>query len=147
MIRLLYKASQAGVEIRLIIRGACCLHPQMEGLSEHIHAISIVDRYLEHARLMIFHNDGEEQTYITSGDWMTRNLDNRIEVAVPIYDPEIRHTIRDIFEIQWADNVKARDLTLLGSNAYIRPAGEPPCHSQIELYEYYKQNIEVIYAH
>ncbi|MCC8187261.1 MAG: polyphosphate kinase 1 [Bacteroides sp.] len=147
MIRLLYKASQAGVEIRLIIRGACCLHPQMQGLSDHIRAISIVDRYLEHARLMIFHNDGEEQTYITSGDWMTRNLDNRIEVAVPIYDPEIRHTIRDIFEIQWADNVKARDLTLLGSNAYVKPEGEPPCHSQIELYEYYKQNIEVIYAH
>jgi len=146
MIRLLYKASQAGVEVRLIVRGACCLHPQMKGLSENIRAISIVDRYLEHARLMIFHNDGEDQTYITSADWMTRNLDNRIEVATPIYDPEIKQTIRDIFEIQWADNVKARDLTLPGSNTYVKAEGKPPWHSQIELYDFYKQNIEVVYA-
>jgi len=90
MINLLYKASQAGVEIRLIIRGTCCLQPQVKGQSDHIRATSIVDKYLEHTRLFIFHSGGEEQTYISSADWMTRNLDNRIEVGVPILDKKIK---------------------------------------------------------
>lgn len=99
MINLLYKASQAGVEIRLIIRGTCCLQPQVKEQSDHIRATSIVDKYLEHTRLFIFHSDGEEQTYISSADWMTRNLDTRIEIGVPIIDTKIKQTIRDVFDI------------------------------------------------
>ncbi|MCD7977159.1 MAG: polyphosphate kinase 1 [Tannerellaceae bacterium] len=139
MINLLYKASQAGVEIRLIIRGTCCLQPQVKGQSDHIRATSIVDKYLEHTRLFIFHSGGEEQTYISSADWMTRNLDNRIEVGVPILDKKIKKTIRDVFDIQWADNIKARDLRVLGKNNYIKKNAKKPCRSQLALYDYYAQ--------
>ncbi|MDR0823537.1 MAG: polyphosphate kinase 1, partial [Prevotella sp.] len=114
MIKLLYKASQAGVEIRLIVRGSCCLRPQVENLSENIRVISIVDRYLEHARLAIFCNDGDEKVYIMSADWMTRNLDRRVEIGVPIFDDKIKRTLMDFFDIQWSDNEKARDLTVFG---------------------------------
>lgn len=107
-VKLLYKASQAGVEIRLIVRGACCLQPQMKDLSENIQVISIVDRYLEHARIAIFHNDGDEKVYIMSADWMTRNLDRRIEVGVPILDKEIKQTLKSFFDIQWSDNESKR---------------------------------------
>ncbi len=141
MIKLLYKASQAGVDIRLIVRGACCIQPQIKGLSENIRVISIVDKYLEHARLAIFCNDGEEDTYISSADWMTRNLDNRIEVAAPVSTPAIKKTIKDIFNIQWSDNVKARDLTILGNNNYVNKDTQNAVRSQIALYEYYKKMI------
>jgi len=141
MIKMLYKASQSGVDIRLIIRGACCLHPQVKGLSENIKVISIVDKYLEHARFIIFHNDGDEQVFISSADWMTRNLDKRVEIAVPILDPEIKETIKDIFRIQWSDNVKARDLTVLGKNNYIKSNPKNQVRSQTALYEYYKKMI------
>lgn len=139
MINLLYKASQAGVEIRLIIRGTCCLQPQVKEQSDHIRATSIVDKYLEHTRLFIFYSDGEEQTYISSADWMTRNLDTRIEIGVPIIDTKIKQTIRDVFDIQWADNVKARDLKILGKNNYVRRNAKNPCRSQVALYNYYLQ--------
>ncbi len=142
MIRMLYKASQAGVDIRLIIRGACCLQPQIKGLSEHIRVVSIVDKFLEHARLVIFHNGGDEQTYILSADWMTRNLDNRVEVGIPILDTEIKKTIKDIFEIQWSDNVKARDLTILGENNYVKKKAKKAVRSQTVLYDYYKDKTD-----
>lgn len=138
IINLLYSASQAGVEVRLIVRGACCLQPQVEGLSENIRVISIVDQYLEHARMAIFHNNGDEQIYIMSADWMNRNLDRRVEVGTPILDKKIRQTIKDVFDIQWSDNVKARDLSIFGENKYVEQKGKKACRSQIVLYEYYK---------
>ncbi|MCC8173424.1 MAG: polyphosphate kinase 1 [Odoribacter sp.] len=139
MIKLLYKASQAGVEIRLIIRGACCLQPEVKGMSENIKVISIVDKYLEHARMVIFHNDGDEQIFIQSVDWMTRNLDHRVEVGIPIMDKEIKNTLKDIFNIQWSDNVKARTLKEPGVNKYVRRNNSEICRSQTALYEYYKK--------
>lgn len=142
MIKRLYKASQAGVEIRLIIRGACCLQPQVPGLSDNIQIISIIDKYLEHARMAIFHNDGNEQIYILSADWMTRNLDHRVEVGIPVLDSHIRQTLRDVFNIQWADNVKARDLTVLGLNNYRSTGSDEPVRSQNALYDYYRSHTE-----
>lgn len=139
IIKQLYKASQAGVEIKLIIRGACCLIPGIKGISDNIKVISIVDKYLEHARLAIFHNDGEDVTYILSADWMTRNLDNRVEVGIPILDAEIRKTIKEVFDIQWADNIKARELTVPGKNNYVKKSSDKEVRSQTALYDYYKQ--------
>lgn len=134
----LYRAAKAGVEIRLIVRGACCLRPGVQGMSEHIRAISIVDKYLEHARLFIFCNDGDERTYIGSADWMSRNLDRRVEVCTPILDRQIQKLLRKVFAIQWADNVKARDLADQERNPYVqRLPGDAPHRSQTELYDYY----------
>jgi polyphosphate kinase len=110
MVNHLYSASRAGVKIRLIIRGICSLKPGVKDMSENIQAISIVDKYLEHSRFVIFGNEGDEQFYITSADWMTRNLDHRVEVACPIYDDDIKKELRAQFDIQWRDNTKARIL-------------------------------------
>lgn len=139
MINLLYDASHAGVDIRLIVRGACCLQPQVAGLSENIRVISIVDRFLEHARLAIFCNNGDEKTCIMSADWMNRNLDRRVEVGTPIQDKKIKNTLREVFDIQWRDNEKARDLAVFGSNQYVEAGDNPPCRSQMALYDYYKK--------
>lgn len=138
IVRLLYKASHNGVKIRLIIRGACCLQPQVKGQSETVEAISIVDSYLEHARMLIFCNNGEEKIYIMSADWMTRNLDRRIEVAIPVYDKKIRKTLKEVFDIQWTDNVKARELTDPDNNNYRKMETDRLCRSQMELFNYYK---------
>jgi len=137
MIRHLYRAAQAGVEVRLIVRGACCLIPNRKDLSENIQAISIVDRFLEHARLFIFGGGGQEDIYISSADWMTRNLDKRLEVAVPILDANLRKTLRDFFDLEWADNVKARDLSQLGENSYVTRGRPRRVQSQAALYDYY----------
>lgn len=146
MIMKLYKASKAGVRVRLIIRGACCLMPGEEGFSENIKAISIVDKYLEHARLMIFYNGGKEKVFIGSADWMNRNLSRRVEVCIPILDKEIASNLKDTFSIQWKDRVKARNLNQAQLNQYI---GTPPfskeefeSRSQIALYNYYKSKQE-----
>ncbi|MBQ4278473.1 MAG: polyphosphate kinase 1 [Rikenellaceae bacterium] len=137
MIYELYRASMAGVEVRLIVRGACCLMPGVEGLSEHIRAISIVDKFLEHSRIIIFGNGGDEQAYIASADWMARNLNRRVEVGVPILDKELRRTLRDFFDIQWADTEKARDLSNFAENRYVgAPAGTPQVRAQEAIYEY-----------
>ncbi|HBT08258.1 MAG TPA: polyphosphate kinase 1, partial [Leeuwenhoekiella sp.] len=120
MIQLLYKASQAGVKIRLIVRGFTCLIPGVEGLSENIYMTSIVDRYLEHGRIYLFHNGGDEQMYIGSADWMTRNLDRRIEVLTPIYDSDLFAELKDILVLQLADNVKARIQDAEETNAYVK---------------------------
>jgi len=138
MIKLLYKASQAGVEIRLIVRGAICLQPQVKGLSENIKAVSIVDKYLEHARLVLFGNGGNEKIYILSADLMRRNLDYRVEVGVPILDKNIKETLKNVFNIQWNDNVKARDLNICGNNNYVKNDNKQQIRSQIAVYEYYK---------
>lgn len=140
IVRLLYEASKKGVEVRLIIRGSFCLQPQRDKLSENIKAISIVDKYLEHARLLILGNGGNEQVYIMSADWMTRNLNRRVEVGAPVLDPKIKKTLRKFFDIQWADNVKARDLSLFGENNYIEPAeGAELVRSQVALYDFYNK--------
>ncbi|MDR1979860.1 MAG: polyphosphate kinase 1 [Synergistaceae bacterium] len=136
IIACLYKASCGGVEIRLIIRGSCCLQAGVPGQSENIKVISIVDKYLEHARLAIFHNGGDERIFILSADWMTRNLDRRVEVGAPILDRSIQKTLRGVFDLQWADNVKARDLSLL-CNRYVPRGGEESCRSQMALYKFY----------
>ncbi|HEA29766.1 MAG TPA: polyphosphate kinase 1, partial [Leeuwenhoekiella sp.] len=108
IINLLYDASQAGVEIRLIVRGFTCLVPGLDGISDSIFMTSIVDRYLEHGRIYLFHNAGDEKMYIGSADWMTRNLDRRIEVLVPIYDTDLYKELKDILDLQLRDNRKAR---------------------------------------
>ena len=139
MIKYLYKASQRGVDIRLIIRGICCLRPKENGFSEKIEAKSIVDKYLEHTRLMIFANGGNEKYFIGSADWMSRNLDKRVEVCTPIFDPNVKKQLKDIFEIQWNDNVKARSLENKTLNQYFRDAGDQR-RSQVELYTYFVEN-------
>ena len=140
----LYEASAAGVKISLIIRGQCSLVPGLPGLSENIRAISIVDKYLEHSRLFIFCNNGDERYYLSSADWMIRNLDNRVEVAVPIYDPEIQKEIRQVFDCQLRDNTKARFLTEKLDNEYVpKPApGEKRHHAQEDLYDLLKKQLE-----
>jgi polyphosphate kinase len=135
--RLLYRAGRSGVEIRLIVRGSCCVKPQHPGLSENIRAVSIVDKYLEHARLMIFCNGGDELIYISSADLMTRNLDRRVEIAAPILDKRLKDELKNFFAIQWADTVKARDLASLGRNNYVRAEGAAPVRAQVALYEHY----------
>lgn len=141
IIKLLYKASAAGVKIRLIVRSACCLRAGVEGLSDNIEARSIVDMYLEHPRMAIFCSDGENLSFIMSADLMVRNLDRRIEVASPIYEPDIKQTLRDIFEIQWQDNTKARNLAWGEENRYIKN-DEPEFRSQIELYRYFEDKLK-----
>ena len=137
IIKLLYKASKAGVDIRIIVRSSCCLQPQYPDLSENIRAISIVDKFLEHARLLIFCNGGKETVYISSADPMTRNLDRRLEVAAPILDKKIREELIQYFVIQWSDNVKARDLADFGKNNYVPRNGAYPVRAQVTLYDYY----------
>jgi len=108
LIEELYAASQAGVSIDLIVRGICCLRPGVSGLSERIRAISIIDRYLEHARVFYFENGGDPDCLLSSADWMPRNLDRRVEIAFPVLDPAVRAEVRRILDVQLADRVKAR---------------------------------------
>ncbi len=138
MIELLYKAGRAGVKIDMIIRGVCCLIPQKEGLSENIRVRSIVGRYLEHSRYLIFHNNGDRKYFIASADWMERNLDGRIEVGCPIFNVTIQQRIEKIFEIQWKGNVKSRIIDEQQLNRYFRDENAP-FMSQEELYSFYKQ--------
>ena len=140
MIDKLYEASRAGVNIQLIIRGICCLIPGVEGMSENIEAISIVDKFLEHPRVYIFENAGDPKIYISSADFMGRNLDNRVEISCPIYDEDIKQEIVDTFEICWSDNVKARVISEDGGNTY-RTNGKEKIRSQFVLYDYYLNKI------
>lgn len=137
MIMELYKASNAGVEVRLLIRGMCSLVPGIKGQSENIYVTSIVDRFLEHGRVYIFGNDGDEKIYVGSADWMTRNLTHRIEVVTPILDKDHKKTIRDVINIELADNVKARIIDAEQRNQYVRNSKEP-LQSQLAIYEYFK---------
>lgn len=137
-IKKLYDASNAGVIIKLIIRGMCCLVPNKVGFSENIEVISIIDKFLEHARIWIFANSGKEEVYLLSADLMTRNLDHRIEVGFPIYDPEIRKEIREMVDIQLMDNTKAREINALNNNKYRKTKIRIPYRTQVDTYNYLK---------
>jgi len=141
IIRKLYKASQAGVKIKLIIRGICVLVPGVKGLSENIEAIAIVDRFLEHSRVIVFCNGGNNQYYITSADWMIRNFDNRIEVACPVYDKSIQKELMKMLKIQLSDNVKARMISKNLVNPY-KMNDEPAIRSQLEIYKYFEAMLQ-----
>ncbi|HOU31236.1 MAG TPA: polyphosphate kinase 1 [Bacteroidales bacterium] len=134
----LYEASQAGVEIRMIIRGMFSIVAGVKGLSENIQAIGIVDRFLEHTRFMIFCNDGDEEIYISSADLMTRNLDHRIEVTCPVFDENIKKHLKKVFEIQWKDNTKARIIDPALSNKFVTN-DKKKINSQTEIYNILKE--------
>ncbi|MDF1643857.1 MAG: polyphosphate kinase 1 [Pseudomonadales bacterium] len=140
IIDLLYDASQAGVIVRLIIRGMCCLTPGIKGLSENITAISIVDRYLEHPRVSVFHNNGDPEVYISSADIMQRNLDFRVEVGCPIYDTALKNKIIDILEIQFSDRAKARVINAQQNNPYVNRGNRKKIRSQMEIRNYLARN-------
>lgn len=141
IINYLYAASRAGVKIKMIIRGICCLVPGVSTYSENIQGISIVDRYLEHARAFIFYHGGKELTYLSSADWMKRNLSYRIETAFPIYDPTIKEKIKDLLNIQWNDNVKARIIDENQKNEFVELGDNEQIaiRSQLETYYYFKR--------
>ena len=136
MIDKLYEASRAGVKIQMIIRGICCLVPGIKDMSENIEVISIIDKFLEHTRLLIFCNDDKPKVYISSADWMTRNIENRVEVTCPIYDEDIKQELLDIFEICWNDNVKARIINSTQDNPYVHNK-LPKTRTQFATYNYY----------
>lgn len=140
----LYEASRAGVKIQLQVRGICCIIPGVKGMSENIEAISIVDKYLEHSRVYIFGNDDNPEVYISSADFMTRNLDGRVEVTCPIYDQSIKKELIDNFEIGWKGNVKARLHSEKLDNSYRVRGSKPVFRAQLETYNYYRNNLEVI---
>ncbi|MEL6139144.1 MAG: RNA degradosome polyphosphate kinase, partial [Cyanobacteria bacterium J06628_6] len=129
MIKMLYKASQAGVEIDLIIRGICCLRPGLEGVSENIRVISVIGRFLEHSRIFYFHNDGDEECFIGSADWMPRNLDRRVEAVTPILEPTIRQSLRDLLQVSLDDNRQAWEMQPDGTYQQRRPAEGDPVRS------------------
>lgn len=138
----LYEASNAGVKIKLQIRGICSLIPGVKGMSENIEAVSIVDYFLEHTRSYIFCNNNDPEVYISSADFMTRNLDGRVEVTCPIYDQDIKNQIIDTFDIGWKGNVKARYHSERFENKYrVRKADEPVFRAQHETYNYYKDRL------
>ncbi len=139
LIRSLYDASRAGVKIQMIVRGICCLIPGHKNMSENIEVISIVDRFLEHTRFMIFSNNDNNKVFISSADWMTRNLDNRVEVTCPILQEDLKKEILDIFNIYWSDSIKAR---LINSNSKSRITNQKSFKSQEKMYNYYLNKIE-----
>jgi polyphosphate kinase len=136
MVQRLYAASQAGVKIRMIVRGMCSLVPGINGISDNIHIISIVDRFLEHPRVMMFHNNGNAKVFISSADWMTRNLDHRVEVGTPVYDERLKQRIIDLLEIQFSDTTKARVIDADQRNDYVPRGNRRKIRSQISIYEY-----------
>jgi polyphosphate kinase len=138
IVQKLYDASNAGVKIRLIVRGTCCLVPGIKGFSENITVISIIDKFLEHARVYIFGNNGNEEMFLSSGDLMTRNFDHRVEVGFPVLDAEIRQEIREIIDFQLQDNVKARDINKLNNNKYHKNRLTMKIRAQVQTYNYLK---------
>jgi len=138
IIEKLYEASNAGVKIKLIIRGMCCLIPGISGFSENIEIISIIDRYLEHARVFIFGDVGKESVYLSSADMMARNLDHRVEVGFPILDEEVKSEILDIIAIQLKDNTKAREINEVNNNRYRKTGTKALNRAQTDIYTYLK---------
>ena len=136
MIDKLYEASRVGVKIQMIVRGLCCLIPSIKNMSENIEVISVVDKFLEHSRVYIFGSDEDVKLYISSADWMTRNIENRVEVSCPIYDDDIKTEIIDTFNISWNDNTKARILNDSQENQY-RKNNKAKIRSQFAIYDYY----------
>ena len=137
----LYEASAAGVPIKMIVRGICCLIPGVKGLSEHIEVVSVVDKFLEHPRVYIFENGGEPKYYISSADFMTRNIENRVEVAAPIYDLDLQNQIQDVFSLCWDDNIKGRHVNGKKGNRFIDNK-KSKIRSQWAVYEYYEKRSE-----
>lgn len=140
MIDKLYNAAKAGVEINLIVRGIFCMLTQNKQFKK-VEAISIVDEYLEHARVMVFNHGGNEKAFISSADWMTRNIDHRIEAACPILSKELIEEIKDILKIQLSDNIKARILDNTLANNYVNPRNTKKVQSQVEIYNYLRKKI------
>lgn len=136
LIEKLHEAAKEGVEIKMIIRGICCMYTENKKFKYPIQAISIVDEYLEHARVMIFHNGGKEKVFISSADWMVRNIDHRIEAACPILETTIQQELKDLMQIQLQDNIKARILDNDLSNQYVNPRNKSKVRSQVETYNY-----------
>ncbi|MDZ4711437.1 MAG: polyphosphate kinase 1 [bacterium] len=136
MIGKLYEASNVGVKINIIVRGICCLIPGIKGLSENIHVISIVDRYLEHSRIFMFHNRGDEKIFLASADWMKRNLNRRIEIAFPIHSDELKKKIKTIIGFQLSDNVKSRVINRYQNNIYNNEKEGERINSQTETYKF-----------
>jgi len=134
----LYEASNAGVQIKLIVRGICCLVPGVAGFSENITVISIIDKFLEHARVFIFGNNGKEEMFLSSADLMSRNFEHRVEVGFPVLDEQVRQEIRDIIEFQLQDNVKARDINKLNTNKYHKNRLTTKVRAQVQTYNYLK---------
>jgi polyphosphate kinase len=131
----LYEASQAGVPIQLNVRGICCLRPRVPGLSDNVRVVSIVDRFLEHSRILYFYHGGDERTFISSADWMPRNLDRRIELLVPVEDTAARRRLIGILETCFRDTVKAREIRPDGQYERILPPdGGEAVRSQEALY-------------
>ncbi|BBT81106.1 polyphosphate kinase [Aeromonas veronii] len=139
LINRLYAAGQAGVPVQMIIRGMCALRPGVPGLSDNIKVISIIDRFLEHPRVMVFHNKGNPQLYISSADWMSRNIDGRIEVGTPIYDERLKQRIMDILELQLSDTCKARVIDADQKNEYVKRGNRRKIRSQVAIYDYLKR--------
>ncbi|HYE96160.1 MAG TPA: polyphosphate kinase 1 [Rubricoccaceae bacterium] len=146
IIERLYDASRAGVEVQAIIRGICRLVPGHEKWSPTVEARSIVDRFLEHARVFVFHDNGEDHLYLASADWMRRNLSRRIEVAFPIYDPRLRAELFEILDLQWADDAKARVLDADQANAYYRPSPPRGVRAQTDTYALVRRWAEEVRA-
>ena len=140
MIRKLYEASAAGVQVRMVIRGINCMQLEHPEYSANIQAVSIIDRFLEHTRAFCFHNGGDEQYYISSADWMSRNLNRRVEVTVPIYDEQLKRQLRDHFDILWKDNTKSRWFDGGQTNAYRKLKG-PKIRAQVELHNYVQKQL------
>jgi polyphosphate kinase len=137
LIQMLYEASREGVKVDLIVRGTCCLRPGVPGLSENIRALSIIDRFLEHARIYHFANDGQPETLLSSADLMPRNLDRRVELAFPLVDPILAAQVMEMVELQLHDTLKGR---VLGSEGEVVRCGldlqDPPLRSQLRIYEH-----------
>jgi polyphosphate kinase len=141
IVKKLYEASNAGVNIKLIVRGICVLQPGVKDLSENIEAITIVGRFLEHSRIMVFANAGKELYYLSSADWMERNFDNRIEVACPIFDRDLQRELMTMLQIQLHDNTKARVIAPSKSNQYVKGNPNLKLNSQVETYKFFKDKI------
>jgi polyphosphate kinase len=135
----LYRASRASVKIRLIVRSACSVVPGLKNTSENIEIHSIVDKFLEHTRIFWFHNDGNEKIFISSADIMVRNLDRRVEVAVPVYDKNIQQELQDYFNMQFADNQKSRYVNHEAENTYVKTGHGQKVHAQNDFYNYLKK--------
>ena len=142
LINELYAAAKEGVEIKLIIRGIYCLLSSQEKFKKPVIAISIIDEYLEHARIWLFHNGGKEKVFISSADWMVRNLDHRVEASCPILDERLKQEFKEILNIQLQDNVKARWLDNNLSNDYVQTDGKK-IRSQVETFNYLFSKIPV----
>ncbi|NDE08940.1 MAG: polyphosphate kinase 1 [Chitinophagia bacterium] len=136
LIEKLYEAAKVGVEIKIVVRGIFCMLTENKQYQIPVQAISIVDEYLEHARIMLFYNNGNEKVFISSADWMVRNIDHRVEIACPIFNKAIQQELKDILHIQLSDNIKARKLDNLLSNQYVNPRNTKKIRSQVETYNF-----------